>query len=332
MSKTPYSPDASWFWPRKENTWHKLREPDITATGSATLFGCSPYMTPFDMFHRMAGNITVEFEETERMLWGKRLQNAIALGVCQDHRWEIVDAHPFLYARSKTVKGMGASPDYIIRDPARPELGFGVLEIKNVDFFIAGKDWSDEEAPPHIEFQVQHQLAVTGFKWGALAGLIGGNTVRVFRRDRDDEVINEIIVRVDDMHGRVARNEAPPADYLADYETIRTLYRHATVAKSFDLDHPGEEPELDPEKLTALMAAKFDADIAFKLAEEDKKRAAAELLDFVKDTETVFGGGWKLSAGTVHREASTINYPATTYRNLRLSKPKPKAAKAKKGS
>ncbi|RUX18817.1 hypothetical protein EOA27_13230 [Mesorhizobium sp. M2A.F.Ca.ET.037.01.1.1] len=332
MSKAPYSAEAEWFWPRKESTWHKLRKPDITATSAATLFGCSPYMTPFDMFHRMAGTITVEFEESERMLWGKRLQNAIALGVCEDNGWEIVDAHPFLYARSKAVAGMGASPDYVITDPKRPELGYGVLEIKNVDLFVAGKDWSEDEAPPHIEFQVQHQLAVTGFKWGVVAGLIGGNTVKAFRRERDSEVIAEIFTRVEDMHGRVKLGEAPAADYLADYETIRTLYRHATVAKSFNLDLPGEEPELDPEKLAALMSAKFDADIAFKAAEEDKKRTAAELLDFIKDTETVFGGGWKLSAGTVHREASTITYPATSYRNLRLSRPKPKAAKAKKGN
>lgn len=324
MSKAPYSAEAEWFWPRKESTWHKLRKPDITATGAAALFGCSPYMTPFDMFHQMAGTITVEFEESERMLWGKRLQNAIAQGVCEDNGWQIVDAHPFLYARSKTVPGMGASPDYVIIDPKRPELGYGVLEIKNVDLFVAGKDWSEDEAPPHIEFQVQHQLAVTGFKWGVVAGLIGGNTVKAFRREHDPEVIAEIITRVEDMHSRVKRGEAPAADYLADYETIRTLYRHATVAKSFNLDLPGEEPELDPVKLQVLFAAKYDADIAFKAAEEDKKRAAAELLDFIKDTETVFGGGWKLSAGTVHREASTINYPATSYRNLRLSKPKPK--------
>ncbi|WP_292453268.1 hypothetical protein, partial [Mesorhizobium sp.] len=105
---------------------------------------------------------------------------------------------------------------------------------------------------------------------GVVAGLIGGNTVKAFQRERDAEVIAEIIVRVEDMHSRVKRGEAPAADYLADYETIRTLYRHATVAKSFNLELPGEEPELDPEKLTALMSAKYDADIAFKLAEEDK--------------------------------------------------------------
>lgn len=320
-----YTESAEWFWPRTEKAWHKLRKPDITATAAASLFGVSPYMTPFDMFHRMAGTVEVVFEENERMRWGKRLQNAIALGICEDYGWEIVDAHPFLYARSKRFPGLGASPDYVIRDPAKPELGLGGLEIKNVDLFVAKDDWTDEEAPPHIEFQVQHQNAVCGFKWGVVGGLIGGNTPRVFIRERDDEVIAELVERAADMHRRVAENDPPSPDYLADYETIRTIYRHATPVKSFDLDNPTDE--LDAKKLAGLIEAKFKADEAAALADEDKKRRAAELLDYIKDTESVFGGGWKVSASTTHRAESVVTFKATSFRNLRVSKPKPKKGK-----
>lgn len=328
MKRQPHSEAADWHWPRTEAGWLKLRKPDITATAAAALFGCSPYMTPFDLFHQLAGNITVEIEENDRMKWGKRLQSAIARGICADAGWIIVDDHPFLYARSKSVDGMGASPDYIIADPKRPELGHAALEIKNVDLFVAGRDWSDEEAPTHIEFQLQHQLSVTGFSWGVVGGLIGGNSVRRFERMRDDEVIAELNRRVTGMHERVALGQAPAPDYLADYDTIRALYRHATIAKSFDLDNPGDAPELDPDRLIELMDAKYQADIAAKLAEEDKDRAAAALLDFIKDTETVFGRGWKISAPTIHREAKTVTWPATTYRKLTVSKPKTKKAKS----
>lgn len=317
-----YTRDAEWFWPRTEKAWHRLRRPDITATAAATLFGVSPYMTPFDMFHRMRGDIEVVIEENERMRWGKRLQNAIALGICEDYGWEIVDSHPFLYARSRVFPGLGASPDYVIRDPAKPELGLGGLEIKNVDLFVAKDDWTDEEAPPHIEAQVQHQNAVCGFKWGVVGGLIGGNTPRVFIRERDEEFIAELASRAADMHRRVAENDPPDPDYLKDFDTIRTIYRHATPVKSYDLDNPTEE--LDPGTLTALIAAKWDADEAFNLAEEDKKRCSAALLDFIKDTETVFGGGWKVAASTTHRAESVVTYPATSFRNLRIYKPKPK--------
>lgn len=323
-----YTESAQWFWPRTEAAWHKLRKPDITATSAASLFGVSPYMTPFDMFHRMAGNVEVVIEESERMLWGKRLQNAIAEGVCADHGWEIVDGYQFLYARSKEFPGMGASPDYIIRDPANPELGLGGLEIKNVDLFVAKDNWTDEEAPPHIEFQLQHQNAVCGFKWGVVAGLIGGNTPMVFRRVRDDEVIAELAKRCADMHRRVRENDPPSPDYLADYDTLRTLYKHAHPTKSFDIDNVVPGAELDPEHLKKLISAKYDADIAKSLAEEDAKRASAELLDYIKDTETVFGGGWKVSATTTHKAAYTAEHKATSYRNLRVSKPKPKGSKA----
>lgn len=320
-----YTNSAEWFWPRTEKAWLKLRKPDITATAAATLFGVSPYMTPYDMFHRMAGTVEVVIEENERMRWGKRLQNAIALGICEDYGWEIVDSHPFLYARSKLFPGLGASPDYVIRDPANPDRGLGGLEIKNVDLFVAKDDWTDEEAPPHIEFQVQHQNAVCGFKWGVVGGLIGGNAPRVFIRDRDDEVIAELVSRAADMHRRVAENDPPPPDYLADYETIRTVYRHATPVKSYDLDNPTDE--FDAAKLLALIEAKHSADESFKLAEEDKKRCAAELLHYIADTESVFGAGWKVSASTTHRAESVVTYPATSYRNLRVSKPKPKKGK-----
>lgn len=327
MTRHQYTDRAKWFWPRKESTWHKLRAGDITATSAAALFGVSPYMTPFDLFHRLAGTIEVVISETERMTWGKRLQNAIAYGVCEDNGWEIVDDHPYLYAKSTVYPGTGASPDYIIRDPRDPDKGFGGLEIKNVDLFVAKDDWDEEEAPPHIEFQAHHQMMVCGFRWNVIAGLIGGNSVRQYIRDYDEEVAAELAKRCAEMHEMVRTGTPPPPDYLKDYDTIRALYRHATPAKSFDIDLPDPDSELDADHLTKLIEAKHSADIAKKLAEEDAKRATAELLDYIKDTETVFGGGWKVSATTTHRAASVVNYPETTFRNCRVSKPKPKGTK-----
>lgn len=317
-----YSEAAEWFKPRTERAWLKMRDGDITATAAAALFGVCPYMTPFDLFHRLAGTVRVEFEENERMTWGKRLQGAIAKGICADNGWKIVASHAFLYARSKRLPGVACSPDYIIEDPAHPELGYGCLEIKNVDLFVGLDDWSDGEAPPHIEFQLQQQIGVCGFKWGVIGGLIGGNRPHVFRREADAEVIDAIFDAADAMQKRVTANEPPPPDYLKDYQTLRTLYRTAEPGKSIDLDRLDESEGVDAEGLQALIEAKYEADIAAKLADEDKTRAAAALLDALKDTETVFGAGWKVSATTTHRSASVVNYPATTYRNLRVSKPK----------
>lgn len=320
MAKRPHTESADWFWPRKEATWLRLRAPDITATAAAALFGVSPYATPFELFHTLAGNLKVEFAENSRMLWGKRLQDAIARGICEDNGWTIVDAHPFLYARSKRFLRMGASPDYIIADAVRPERGLGLLEIKNVDKFVARDDWQDDEAPTHIEFQFQHQAEVCGLEWGAIGGLVGGNETRVYVRERDREAGEAIGKAVEAMFDRVARNDPPAPDYLADFSTIKTLYRHADVGNSVDLRI---DPDADLEaKARELATAYKVADSAAKAAKDDKDRATAELLDFLRQRESVFGEGLSIKAPTIHVEAGTVERKASSHRRLYVSFPK----------
>lgn len=323
--RIPHSESADWFWPRKESTWLKLRDGDITATAAAALFGVSPYMTPFDLYHRLARNVEVVFEESERMRWGKRLQDAIAEGICQDNGWEIVDAHPFLYARSRLYPGLGASPDFVIRDRNRTSLGLGLLEIKNVDKFIAKDEWEPDEAPVHIEFQIQQQLEVCGLEWGAIGGLVGGNETKVYRRERDHDVGRAIGEASNAMFARVAAKEPPAPDYLADANTIRALYRFAEPGKSRDL---GVEPDAEFEKtIRALADAHRLADAAYKNAKEDKEIAAAKLLDTLRDVESVFAEGLSIKAPTVMTEASTVERKASTYRRLYVKFPTPKKAK-----
>jgi putative phage-type endonuclease len=324
MSRAPYS-GSSWFWPRRESTWHRLRSGDVTATAAAALYGASPYMTPFDLFHRLAGNVEVVFGENERMLWGKRLQNAIALGICQDNGWRIVDRHPFLYARSARFAHMGASPDFVIADDARPAIGLGLLEIKNVDTFIAKDEWTADESPVHIEFQLQHQLEACDLGWGVVGGLIGGNDTRVYRRDRDRDVGDDIGSRINELFARIERNDPPAPDYLADYETIRTLYRNAAIGKELDLE--AVEPD-EAQRLLALIEADHAAGLRFKESEEDKKRARAELIESIGDNERVISAGWKVSARTTHRSEAIVTQRATSFRNVRVTKIKPKEAKA----
>lgn len=68
-------------------TWQAERAKDVTSTESAALFGLSPDLTRFELFHRKRGNVPVVLEPNERMGWGLRLQDAIARGVASDHGW-----------------------------------------------------------------------------------------------------------------------------------------------------------------------------------------------------------------------------------------------------
>ena len=314
----PFTTSSDWFRPKTEEAWHLMRKTDVTATDAAALFGVSPYATPYELFHRKAGTFETVFEETERMKWGKRLQFAIAAGICEDRGWKILSADPFLYVRSRRFVGMGASPDYVVFSA---EKGVGLLEIKNVDKFIGLDTWNDDEAPAHYEFQLQHQLECSGLKWGAIGGLIGGNEARVFERDHDEEVGAEIGNRVVDMWRRVRDNDPYPPDYLKDARTIGRVYLNASPGKVLDA---GADPEAA--KRVADLAAEYKAASAReKAAKEDKTRATAEIIDILKDRERLFGvPGVTVSATTVHLPARVQEVAETSYRKLSVNIKAPK--------
>ncbi|OCC05159.1 hypothetical protein BA190_09600 [Labrys sp. WJW] len=227
-----------------------------------------------------------------------------------------------MYVRSPHFVGMGASPDYIIHSPER---GVGLLEIKNVDWRIAKDGWSKEEAPVHIELQIQHQLECSQLSWGAIGGLIGGNEAQVFERERDTEVGAEIGNRVMDMLRRVRDNDPPGPNYLDDFDVIKRIYRDAMPGKVMDLSDPAHS--VMAAHIKELCAAERAADAAMKLAEEDKKRAQAELIVIMNDHERVSGmKEFRLSAVTVHTPEQTVTRRASSYRRLTITPVKESAS------
>ena len=94
-----------------EAEWLALRERDVTSTETAALFGCSPYLTEYELWHRKTGQLPVEFEVNQRMVWGNRLESAIAMGIAEDFGLIV---EPFkVYMRIPELR-MGSSFDFKI--------------------------------------------------------------------------------------------------------------------------------------------------------------------------------------------------------------------------
>ena len=192
------STSAKIFIPSSKEEWLELRKNDITSTEVSALFGMSPYMTEFEVWHRHKNNITSSFKENDRTVWGDRLETAIAKGIAKDNKWNVIPKKE--YMRREDIRA-GSSFDYAIVDLIKNEEGkmigwteTSLLEIKNVDSLIFKENWIIEdgelvEAPPHIELQLQHQLMVSGIDKGYIGALIGGNKIKVIEIDRDWETI-----------------------------------------------------------------------------------------------------------------------------------------------
>jgi len=101
--------------------------------------------------------------------------------------------------------------------------GPGALEIKNVGEYLA-RDWG-EEPPLRVQIQLQHQLACKQLQWGTLCALIGGNKLRWFDMDRNDEFIAAMIEKESFFWTAVLDKVPPDPDgSIATADCLRMLY------------------------------------------------------------------------------------------------------------
>jgi hypothetical protein len=195
--------------------WHALRARHLGASEVAALFGAqAPYQPGvYALWQAKAGRVPLPPVEHERAAWGLRLEDAIAAAAAEQQGWDI---RPGRYASHPS--GLGATLDRIITAPSPADhaagcVGPGCLELKNVDWLQTrrGRAWSGEP-PMHVLLQLQAQLVATGFTWGAIAWLVGGNDLRVLRFNARPAIHAEIVRRVSAFWQSIRADQPPSPD------------------------------------------------------------------------------------------------------------------------
>ncbi len=305
----PYTTEAEWLAERQK---------DVTSTESAALFGLSPYVTNFELWHRKKSGTAPEFVAGERLQWGNRLEAAIAHGIAAEQGWTI---QPMKDYRRIPGERIGSSFDFeILNHPDGP----AHLEIKNVDYLAYRDGWLEHddgtlEAPAHIEMQVQHQMLVSGYPRTFIGALVGGNRGIVIERLRDEAVIAAIRHRIKQFWSDVDAGNEPPPVMPEDADALIRLHQHAEPGTVLDATGDAE--------IATLVAEHQRLSRAAKDAEEDAKVLKAQLLAKIGDHEKVLLPGFSISAGIVMDTPPTIidasmigqSYGARKgYRNFRV--------------
>ena len=312
--------------PRDQQHWLELRTKDVTSTESAALFGMSPYVTHFDLWHRKRSGAVPEFRTNERMRWGNRLEAAIAEGIADEQGWSIEPLKS--YWRDPGLR-LGSSFDFLITNHASGDRAH--LEIKNVDYLAFRDGWLEHddgtlEAPEHIEMQVQHQMAVSGFNLAYIGALVGGNRLVVLERRRDDDVIRAIRGAVREFWRTVEAGHEPDPVMPADAEALIRLNQYAEPGKVLDASGDANIASLvDAYRTAKALAAEHT---------EDADVAKAQLLAAIGDAERVMLPGFSISAGMIADSPGTLITADMVgthigarkgYRNLRITAKKAKA-------
>lgn len=221
--------------------WLAQRAQDITSTEIAALYGLSPYVTEFELWHQKRDRFVEERRADQRIRWGTRLQDAIAAGIAEERGWSVRRMN--VYMRDEQDR-LGSSFDFEVLaggDLAVPGgAGNPLLEIKNVDDLVFRDEWIDGErgieAPQHIELQVQVQMEVANRPWCALVALVGGNDAKVTIRMRDREIGQDIRHHVRDFWRSIAAGTPPKPDYRLDAEFLCRLHGRADANLTIDAD------------------------------------------------------------------------------------------------
>lgn len=201
--------------PTERAEWLALRRKHIGASETAALFNMQAAYQPgiYALWMDRADRVALPPVEIERARWGLLLEDAIAAGAAEREGW---DVRPGRYASHES--GIGATLDRIIAAPSPADyadgcVGPGCLELKNVDMLQAlrGKAWAGEP-PMHVLLQHQAQMLATGFTWGAIAWLIGGNELRVLRFKAKPAVQAEIAKRARAFWQSVRDGRPPQPD------------------------------------------------------------------------------------------------------------------------
>lgn len=152
------------------------------------------------------------------------------------------------------------------------EDGDGPVETKWAGFFKA-KDW-EEDVPLAYQIQLQHQLVVTGKKWGALASILGTGGF-VWREIRRNDYFCDALVRAcKEFWDRVQNGDPPKAGGSdGDREALNMLYKKDDSEKTITLplDMAGVHMLLvaTKEEIKGLEKTKSECEASIKQAMAD---------------------------------------------------------------
>lgn len=294
----PYTTEADWLAHRCQ---------DLTSTDIAALFSLSPYKTAFELWHEKKAGECVELTENERMLWGNRLQDAIADGIAQDLGLIIRPMREYIRLADLRV---ASSFDFAIegvRDdsPFRARFetdGPGILEIKNVDWLAFRNGWTVEdnfiEAPAHIEVQTQHQQLVSARRWSLIGAFVGGNRYETLERLADDSVHRGILAAAHAFWASIDANTPPDPVMPDDADAVIRMHQYAEPGKLFDARKDAH--------VASLVQQYHQLGTVEKQAEEDRKVIKAEILQAIGDAEKILIDGFSVSCGLVGPSAGTL--------------------------
>lgn len=200
--------------------WLKARQGGIGGSDAPAVMGVSPWRSPYALWAQKTG-IEPDALDNEVLRWGRILEGPIADDYSRLTGRALKNLGEHEIQRHAKLPHMICTLDRVI-EPI-DDRGPGSLSIKYVGPMKAG-DWR-EDAPVDYQVQLQHELAVMGFKWGSFAVLVWGRGVQWLDMERNDAFVEVLEQEESEFWGKVESGNPPPIDGAESTgEAIKRLY------------------------------------------------------------------------------------------------------------
>lgn len=212
--------------------WLEDRKGSTGASAVASLFDVG-WHTKLQAY-AMATGVMAPPEETEAMRMGHIMEPVIRDLFEEETGYKTQDWGEFTILRNEQFPGQHVTLDFPIMAANGKRKAPAVLECKNVGHYMAAKDWENGELPLYVQMQVQAQLAITGWEWGAVGAILGGNKFVFDFVERNEDFIKELSSRVALFWANV-KSGTPPEPTADDADAILALFPSQVEGKTVEL-------------------------------------------------------------------------------------------------
>lgn len=262
--------------------WLRYRKPYIGGSEAAASIGLSPYESQYALWVDKTTD-SVSDEDNDYMKWGRRLEEAIGLGIAEDLNIPVV-RYPYMMA-SKRWPWASVNVDFIApsHDPVP-----SVVEVKNVSGHMA-REWEDGSVPPVYGLQGQHACAVLGLPGVHFFPLIGGHEGRPIYIERNDALI-ENLMEGERKFWELVQSDTPPAIDGSDStnRALKGMFFDPEADSSTDLS---EQQTFDGLRVPDLLERRATAKAVIKEQTELTKEIENQLFAWIGNHEIAYVDG-----------------------------------------
>ena len=208
--------------------WLAFRRKGIGGSDASVVCGINRYKSPVELWLEKTGQLPHQ-EAGEAAYWGNRLEDLLRDEFTARTGIDVTRVNQIL--QSEDYPFMLANLDGVCQCPTH---GPCIFEAKTASAYLID-EW-EESIPDVYLLQVQHYMAVTGYKGCYVAVLIGGNTFKWKFIERDEEIIAMLIRLEGDFWEGVLSGVPPALDGSeASAGFINTRFPNSVPSSRIDL-------------------------------------------------------------------------------------------------